>query len=87
MLQDLRHTYASNLIVAGVSPFVIADQLGHTDCTQIIKTYGHVSAEFAMEQRRRRSPLVVASASEARRTEKWHRKLNIAPEKQSEIDT
>lgn len=87
VLQDLRHTYASNLIMAGVSPFVIADQLGHADCTQIIKTYGHVSAEFAVEQIRRRSPLVVASASEARRTEKWHRKLNIAPEKQSEIDT
>ena len=77
VFQDLRHTYASNLIMAGVSPFVIADQLGHADCTQIIKTYGHVSADFAVEQIRRRSPLVIASASEVARTAKWHRKLSV----------
>jgi len=75
VFQDLRHTYASNLIMAGVSPFVIADQLGHADCTQIIKTYGHVSADFAVEQIRRRSPLVVASPKDVARTAKWHRNL------------
>lgn len=85
--QDLRHTYASNLIMAGVSPFVISDELGHADCTQIIKTYGHVSADYAVEQIRHRSPLIVASVGEAERTAKWHRKLNMKPKTQCKTNT
>jgi integrase len=81
VFHDLRHTYASNLIMAGVSPFVIADQMGHADCTQIIKTYGHVSADFAVEQIRKRSPLIVASSDAVARTAKWHSKLNRASRK------
>jgi integrase len=79
VFQNLRHTYASNLIMAGVSPFVIADQLGHADCTQIIKTYGHVSAEFAVDQIRRRSPLIIASAEEVGLTAEWHQKIGSLP--------
>jgi integrase len=58
VFHELRHTYASGLLMAGVSPFVVADQLGHADCTQVIKTYGHVSAAFAIDQIRRLSPQI-----------------------------
>jgi integrase len=79
IFHELRHTYASGLIMAGVSPFVVADQLGHADCTQIIKTYGHVSAEFAVDQVRRLSPRIEATAAEVRKTARWFRKLKENP--------
>ena len=79
VFHDLRHTYASRLIMAGVSPFVVADQLGHADCTQLIKTYGHVSAEFAIEQVRERSPRVAASAAAVQKTAKWHKEIQNDP--------
>ncbi|MBX3489994.1 MAG: site-specific integrase [Parvibaculum sp.] len=68
VFHELRHTYASGLLMAGVSPFVVADQLGHADCTQVIKTYGHVSAAFAVDQIRRLSPRIAASPTGARKT-------------------
>lgn len=73
VFHDLRHTYASHLIMAGVSPFVVADQLGHADCTQVIKTYGHVSAEFAVDQVRSLSPRIEASEAANKRMERWHK--------------
>lgn len=79
VFHELRHTYASRLIMAGVSPFVVADQLGHADCTQIIKTYGHVSAEFAVDQVRKLSPRVEATAAAIQKTARWHRKLKESP--------
>lgn len=79
IFHELRHTYASRLIMAGVSPFVVADQLGHADCTQIIKTYGHVSAEFAIDQIRSLSPRIEATAAEVRKTARWFRKLKDNP--------
>lgn len=79
IFHELRHTYASRLIMSGVSPFVVADQLGHADCTQIIKTYGHVSAEFAVDQVRKLSPRIEATAAEVRKTERWFKKLKNNP--------
>lgn len=79
VFHESRHTYASRLIMAGVSPFVVADQLGHADCTQIIKTYGHVSAEFAVDQLRKLSPRVEATAAEIQKTARWHKKLKENP--------
>ncbi|MFN4228282.1 tyrosine-type recombinase/integrase [Parvibaculum sp.] len=79
VFHELRHTYASGLIMAGVSPFVVADQLGHADCTQIIKTYGHVSAEFAVDQVRKLSPRIEATAAQVRKTARWFRKLKENP--------
>lgn len=78
IFHDLRHTYASNLIMAGVSVFVVADQLGHADCTQVIKTYGHISSHFATEQLRTLSPIVDSSLAAVRRTAKWHKGLASA---------
>ncbi|MBX3490335.1 site-specific integrase [Parvibaculum sp.] len=79
IFHELRHTYASRLIMSGVSPFVVADQLGHADCTQIIKTYGHVSAEFAVDQVRTLFPRIEATAAEVAKTARWHKGLKENP--------
>ena len=55
--------------------FLIASELD-TDSTQLIRVYDYTSIDFAVEQIRRRSPLVVASTSDVARTAKWRRKLN-----------
>jgi integrase len=39
---DLRHTYASLMIEAGVSPLVIAEQMGHSDARLALQRYGHL---------------------------------------------
>ena len=50
IFHDLRHTYASHLVMAGVSLFVIAEQLGHRDIKTLVETYGHVTSSFVTEQ-------------------------------------
>lgn len=52
IFHDLRHTYASHLVMAGVSLFVIAEQLGHRDIKTLVETYGHVTSSFVTEQMR-----------------------------------
>lgn len=64
VFHELRHTYASLLIMSGVSPFVVADQLGHADCRQIIETYGHITGEFAVRQVRALAPAIIVNTSE-----------------------
>jgi integrase len=39
---DLRHTYASLMVAAGVTPHVIAEQLGHRDARLVLERYGHL---------------------------------------------
>jgi Phage integrase family len=39
---DLRHTYASLMVASGVSPHVIAEQLGHADARLVLQRYGHL---------------------------------------------
>jgi hypothetical protein len=39
---DLRHTYASLMVGAGVSAQVIADQLGDSDARLVLQRYGHL---------------------------------------------
>lgn len=41
-LHDLRHSHASMLIDMGFSPQAVADRLGHTDTTMVMKVYGHM---------------------------------------------
>lgn len=40
-LYDLRHTHASLLLRAGVSPFVVSKRLGHSTTSFTMDTYGH----------------------------------------------
>jgi integrase len=39
---DLRHSYASWLLQAGESVVTVAERLGHSSATMVLKTYGHV---------------------------------------------
>ena len=38
---DLRHTYATILLVAGVSPAYVQKQLGHSSISMTVDIYGH----------------------------------------------
>jgi|GEM_PF-3194839 len=75
VFHDLRHTYASHQIMAGVSPFVVADQLGHRDCTQLFKTYGHVSTAFAEKQIRELTPAYVLGGNSLDAIEERHTRI------------
>jgi integrase len=48
-LHDVRHTVATLLLEQGIHPRAVADRLGHTDATLVLRTYGHTLA--AHEQR------------------------------------
>jgi integrase len=39
---DLRHTFCSLMVAAGVDPMTIAAELGHADGHLVFKTYGHL---------------------------------------------
>jgi integrase len=39
---DLRHHFCSLLLAAGESVIAVAEYLGHTDATLVLKTYGHL---------------------------------------------
>jgi len=43
VFHELRHSYASALVNAGVPLVYVANQLGHADTTQVEKTYGHLA--------------------------------------------
>jgi integrase len=43
---DLRHTYATDLISAGVEIFTVAKLLGHTDPKITARVYAHLSPEY-----------------------------------------
>ncbi|MCA0920208.1 tyrosine-type recombinase/integrase [Pseudooceanicola nanhaiensis] len=58
VFHGLRHTYASDLVRAGVPLEVVAKQLGHANTITVSNTYGHLSEQFREEQIRTRfSPL------------------------------
>lgn len=43
---ELRHTYASRLIMAGAPLAVVAAQLGHSDTRMVEKHYGHMAPSY-----------------------------------------
>jgi len=46
----LRHTYASQAVMAGVPLVVVAQNLGHTDTRMVEKHYGHMATSWVREQ-------------------------------------
>lgn len=53
---ELRHTYASTLINAGVPLVFVAQQLGHADTRMVEKHYGHLCRTAKTESVRRLTP-------------------------------
>jgi integrase len=39
---DLRHTHATHLLIAGVHPKVVSEQLGHSSVAITLDTYSHM---------------------------------------------
>lgn len=52
----LRHTWASLTIKAGVPPWIVAKNLGHSDTRMVEKHYGHVEQTFISEALRKGAP-------------------------------
>jgi len=68
VFHGLRHTYASDLVAAGVTLDVVAKQLGHANTTTVSNTYGHLAEHFREKQiRTKLSPLSEAFCQEADR--------------------
>ena len=53
---ELRHTYASTLINAGISLFHVAQQLGHRDTKMVEKHYGHLCQTALAQAIRQKAP-------------------------------
>ena len=43
---QLRHTYASHMVMDGVPLIVVARNLGHADTRMVERHYGHLSNDF-----------------------------------------
>ena len=41
-LYDLRHTYATLLLIAGTNPKIVSERLGHSSITLTLDTYCHM---------------------------------------------
>lgn len=39
---SLRHTYATMLLMSGVDPKTVSEQMGHADVATTLRVYGHV---------------------------------------------
>lgn len=72
---ELRHTYASTLIMAGVPLAVVAQQLGHKDTRMVDKHYGHLAKQYVTDTIRRLSPRLnlveSGQPSDAEHLERW----------------
>lgn len=53
---ELRHTYASHLVNAGVPLAYVAAQLGHADTRMVLRYYGHLAPSAMAEAIRRGAP-------------------------------
>jgi integrase len=60
-LHDLRHTWATLALQAGVNPKTVADQLGHANISVTLDIYSHVLPGLQAEATSRVAGLVFAS--------------------------
>ena len=67
VFHGLRHTYASDLVRAGVPLDIVAKQLGHASSITVSNTYGHLAEQYREEQVRTKfSPLSMQHVREAK---------------------
>jgi integrase len=53
---QLRHTWASHAVMAGVPLMVVAKNLGHVDTKMVEKHYGHLAPSYVNEAIRTHAP-------------------------------
>jgi len=66
VFHELRHSFASTLLMAGVNPVALAKAMGHKDTRMIEKHYGHLIPGWAGQEIDRKAPrldLDLAAAS------------------------
>lgn len=66
---ELRHTYASHLIMAGAELTAVAKALGHKDTRMIEKHYGHLREGWVHQQIDQFSPKLFPETTEAHQTQ------------------
>lgn len=49
-LHDLRHTYATRLVLAGCNPRVLQYVIGHADLSLTMRTYTHIGPQEAVQE-------------------------------------
>ena len=64
----LRHTYASQLIQSGATVYAVAEQLGHADPAQVLRTYGHLAPQIREAEVRQRFTVVSTKNDENARS-------------------
>lgn len=69
---DLRHTFASHLVMAGVSLRAVQQLLGHRDITMTMR-YSHLSRQYLQEAVGRLSLSLSGELQNALNSLKWHR--------------
>ena len=70
VFHGLRHTYASQLVQAGMPLMFVARQLGHVNTDTVSRTYGHLSSqEIEREVERHFAPILGASDQLSRTSE------------------
>lgn len=57
---ELRHTYASQAIMAGAPLMVVATNLGHADTRMVEKHYGHLAHSYVRDTIRKTAPSIGA---------------------------
>jgi integrase len=63
---ELRHTYASGLVNAGVPLAFVAAQLGHVDTSMVEKHYGHLCPDAKADAIRKLAPVLAISTPKSR---------------------
>lgn len=53
---ELRHTYASTMVRAGVLMQIVGEALGHSDTRMVEKHYGHLAPSYVADTIRRNAP-------------------------------
>jgi integrase len=53
---QLRHTWASHSVMAGMPLTIVARNLGHVDTKMVEKHYGHLAPSYVVDQVRKFAP-------------------------------
>lgn len=55
-IHQLRHTYCSLSVMAGMPLMVLAKNLGHVDTRMVERHYGHLAPSFVVDAVRKHAP-------------------------------